>query len=163
MKNLFYISILSFATLLGCKQNTVTPVAIEPETVSIAQSINEPIHFELLPNWNLKNKEKTASLSHIKITTKDQFNHYIETDFNPKELESFSTIDFSTQMVLIMIGNESKVETTFHIKSIKNQNNCIEINYSLNELELPNEIEEKPIAFVLLDKLYNKDIRFILN
>lgn len=163
MKNLFYISIFCFATLLGCKQNNVVPNDIELKTESVSESINESIDFELLPKMSLKNKKKTAGLSHVKITSKDQFNQYIDTEFNTKHLESFSSIDFSTQMVLIMIGNDSNIETTFNIKSIKNQNNSIEINYSLNELKLPNKIEEKPIALVLLNKMYNKDVRFILN
>lgn len=163
MKNLFYLSILSFATLLGCKQKAVTPNYSQPQTDSISQSINELIHFELLPNMALKNKKKTTTLSHIKITNKEQFYHYLDTALHDEHLESLATIDFSKNIVLVMIGNDSKVETAFNIKSIKNQNNCIEINYSLNELELPNEVEEKPIAFVLLDKMYNKDVRFILN
>ena len=146
--------------LVQCKQATkeVREVdVIHEEEIKLYKVSTVP--YEKEEGYLLKKLEQKQGVRHVKITNEAQF----ATLFNPSQerLES-KRIDFSKSFVLALVGIPSTLETTFSIVSLKDKEGFIELTYCLKEEEKALAQAVYPYAILVVDKKYNKDIRFLI-
>lgn len=117
------------------------------------------VPYEKEEGYLLKKQEQKQGVRHVKITNEAQF----ATLFNPSQerLES-KGIDFSKSFVLALVGIPSTLETAFSIVSLKDKEGFIELTYCLKEEEKALAQAVYPYAILVVDKKYNKDIRFLI-
>lgn len=143
---------------MGEKKERVKNTPIEQEgTIKLYQSTEVP--FQLNGNYVLKNKGHVVGVQHVKITSKAHFDRLF--DRNTKQ-EEFQEVDFSKSFVLALVGLPSTLETSFKIVSIKEKGDVIELIYCLEEEEKELAQAVYPYAVLVVDKKFNKDIRFLI-
>ncbi|WP_158963573.1 hypothetical protein [Myroides fluvii] len=160
MKRIICILGLSFLFVqcMGEKKERVKNTPIEQEgTIKLYQSTEVP--FQLNGNYVLKNKGHVVGVQHVKITSKAHFDRLF--DRNTKQEES-QEVDFSKSFVLALVGLPSTLETSFKIVSIKEKGDVIELIYCLEEEEKELAQAVYPYAVLVVDKKFNKDIRFLI-
>lgn len=110
-------------------------------------------------NYALKDKEHPSGVQHVKITSKAHFDRLF--DYSNTALEK-EDIDFSKSFVLALVGLPSTLETSFFIRSLKEKEGFVELKYCIEEEEKALLQAVYPYAVLVVDKKYNKDIRFLI-
>jgi|GEM_PF-3595927 len=160
MKKTVYILMASLSlTLVQCKQE-----AKEVRHVDIAKQEEiklykvSPVPYDKNEGYLLKKQLAKQGVRHMKITNQEQF--FTLFDEN-KTVSNQSAIDFSKSFVLALVGIPSTLETAFSIVSLKDKDDFIELTYCLQEEEKELGQALYPYAILVVDKKYNKDIRFL--
>jgi len=163
MKGLYYILILGFAlTLVQCKSDK-EQVSVDFASTSMKDEIKvykvAPVPYEENKGYVLKKQISKAGVRHVKITNQAQFTNLF--DLNPA-MKDEGEIDFSKSFVLALVGIPSKLETKFSILSLKEKEDFIELKYCLDEVEEELLQEIRPFSILIIDKAFDKDVRFLM-
>ncbi|MGS4344309.1 hypothetical protein ACKUSY_01665 [Myroides odoratus] len=161
MKRILFIAVLSVSFMLvqckHVKKEVREMDTTKEEEITLYKVSTVP--YEKEEGYLLKKQEQKQGVRHVKITNEAQF----ATLFNPSQerLES-KGIDFSKSFVLALVGIPSTLETAFSIVSLKDKEGFIELTYCLKEEEKALAQAVYPYAILVVDKKYNKDIRFLI-
>ncbi|WP_410879402.1 hypothetical protein [Myroides sp. DW712] len=161
MRRIAYIVLASLSlTLVQCKQERKEGSQgniVKQEEIKLYKVSTIP--YETNEGYSLKKQEPKQGVRHVKITNEAQF----ATLFNPsQERVESKGIDFSKSFVLALVGIPSTLETAFSIVSLKEKEDFIELTYCLQEEEKELAQAVYPYAILVVDKKYNKDIRFLI-
>lgn len=161
MRRIAYIVLASLSlTLVQCKQEHKEGRRVDvvkQEDIKLYKV--SPIPYEKNEGYLLKKQTPKQGVRHVKITNEAQFASL----FNPNQaLQGSSAIDFSKSFVLALVGIPSTLETAFSIVSLKEKEDFIELTYCLQEEEKELAQAVYPYAILVVDKKYNKDIRFLI-
>lgn len=161
MRRIAYIVLASLSlTLVQCKKERkeVRRVDVMKQEEIKLYKVS-PVPYEKNDGYLLKKKTPKQGVRHVKITNQAQFAAL----FNPKQaLQESSAIDFSKSFVLALVGIPSTLETAFSIVSLKEKEDFIELTYCLQEEEKELAQAIYPYTILVVDKKYNKDIRFLI-
>ncbi len=162
MKRNNYIWIVALGVVLaqctGEKKEVINTASVE-QTDGIKLYTVTTVPFIENKNYVLKKEIKSNGVQHVKITTKAHFDRLFNQNKNSQIGEE---VDFSKSFVLALVGIPSTLETSFSITSLKEKDDFIELTYCLEEEE--NELAQAvyPYAILVVDKKFNKDIRFLI-
>ncbi|MDM1044607.1 hypothetical protein HX004_05960 [Myroides sp. 1354] len=138
------------------KENSISEV-VDNDHIKLYKVTAVP--YEKKEGYLLKNQPEKKGVRHVKITNQAQF----ATLFDPnKAIKEVGSIDFSKSFVLALVGIPSTLETDFSIISLKEKEDFIELTYCLEEEEKELAKAVYPYAILVIDKKYNKDIRFLI-
>lgn len=161
MRRIAYIVLASLSlTLVQCKQEHKEGRRVDvvkEEDIKLYKV--SPVPYEKNEGYLLKKQAPKQGVRHVKITNEAQFASL----FDPNQaLQGSRTIDFSKSFVLALVGIPSTLETAFSIVSLKEKEDFIELTYCLQEEEKELAQAVYPYAILVVDKKYNKDIRFLI-
>lgn len=159
-KNYSWILGLSFLLVqcMGEKKEVIKTDTVEQtENIKLYKVTNVP--FVVNKNYVLKSKEQNHGVQHVKITSKAHFDRVFDQKDKQQAIEE---VDFSKSFVLALVGLPSKLETSFSINSLKEKDDFIELTYCVEEEEQELAQAVYPYAVVVVDKKFNKDIRFLI-
>ncbi|MGG5507118.1 MULTISPECIES: hypothetical protein [unclassified Myroides] len=160
-KNYIWIMALAFV-LVQCtegKKKEMNKTAPVEQTEEIKLYKVTEVPFTENKNYKLKKEVKTNGVQHVKITTKAHFDRLFDSSKHTKLGEE---VDFSTSFVLALVGIPSTLETSFSITSLKEKDDFIELTYCVEEEEKELAQAVYPCAILVVDKKFNKDIRFLI-
>jgi len=147
-------------TLVQCKQEKKEGIIAEKsqqDEIKLYKVTTVP--YEKNVGYVLKKQQPKQGVRHVKITSQAQF----ATLFDPNQtLLDQQNIDFSKSFVLALVGIPSTLETDFSIVSLKEKEDFIELTYCLQEEEKELAQAIYPYTILVVDKKYNKDIRFLI-
>ncbi|MGQ8868804.1 hypothetical protein [Myroides sp. TSA_177.3] len=161
MRRILYILLMGVSfTLVQCKQEKKEDKVaekIQNDEIKLYKVTTVP--YEKNGGYVLKKQQPKQGVRHVKITNQAQFANL----FDPNQtLVDQQNIDFSKSFVLALVGIPSTLETAFSIISLKEKEDFIELTYCLQEEEKELAQAIYPYTILVVDKKYNKDIRFLI-
>ena len=159
--NYSWILALGFvmAQCSGEKKEVIkTAPTTQTEEIKLYKVIKVP--YKENRDYALKQQvQKSKGVQHVKITTKAHFDRLFELVKTKAQGEE---VDFSKSFVLALVGIPSTLETSFSITSLKEKDDFIELLYCLEEEEKELTQAVYPFTILVVDKKFNKDIRFLI-
>ena len=159
-KNFCWIVLLSFMLVqcMGEKKEVIKANTVE-QTDEIKLYKVTAVPFVVNDQYVLKTQGSNQGVQHVKITSKAHFERLFDQKNKNQVIED---VDFSKSFVLALVGLPSKLETSFSINSLKEKDDFIELTYCVEEEEHELAQAVYPFAVVVVDKKFNKDIRFLI-
>ncbi|WP_326377882.1 hypothetical protein [Myroides pelagicus] len=111
--------------------------------------------------YYVNNTYSNKQVESIKLETKEDF----EEIFSPAAVMGEgglpTPIDFDKSFVLAVIGTEVNQSTLFEVISLKDRGEFLELIYSYKVEGEKLSYSLHPFFFVIVDKKYSKDVRFL--
>lgn len=160
IKNVLVIAM--FAIVLGScntakneKVDGVNAIETKEETKS------EAVPYAIAKGYYVLNTVKNEKVESLRITSQDHFDRFfgmaavMGKDGKPTE------IDFKKSFVLALVGQPSEKDTTFEIAKLVENGDALELTYVIKQEDEVRTFTTHPCVILIVDKTYEKDVRFL--
>ncbi|MHC5353660.1 hypothetical protein ACYSNX_05655 [Myroides sp. LJL115] len=163
MKKTLLIGLISCMGFLACdkvKEPTVTvQQEISQKTATLSNAI---VPYKVIENYFVLNTIENTSVISLKIESKQQFDTYFSIGRTMSEDSKATPIDFDKYFVIVIIGPVTNQETVIKPISLKDRENHLEFIYSIESENQQRSFSIHPFVGIVVDKQYNKDVKFIM-
>ncbi|MDC8102253.1 hypothetical protein [Chryseobacterium rhizosphaerae] len=143
MKNLVILLTALFITF-SCTQQKANQIAKVPYTEA--------------KNYFVKNTYKTNAVTSKKITSQQEFDEIFGMATTMGKDGKPTSIDFSKDYVIALIGVETNKSTDFLIKNLVREKNSIILSYAIKEEGTENSYSILPTKILIVSKQYDGNI-----
>lgn len=135
------------------QQNTV-------QTQGLFRAANS-VPFEQARGYFVVNTLDNKQVESLKITTQNEFDAYFGSAATMGKSGLPTKIDFDKQFVVAIIGQVTDKTTSFDVVSFKDKVQFVEFIFEVHTSDQTQSYSIHPYTMLVVDKKYDKDIRFI--
>ncbi|MCC9044446.1 hypothetical protein LNQ81_17395 [Myroides sp. M-43] len=160
IKNVLVIAM--FAIVLGSCNTTKSEKVDGVNDVEIKEEIkHESVPYGIAKGYYVLNTVNNEKVESLRITSQDYFDRFfgmaavMGKDGKPTE------IDFKKSFVLALIGQPSEKDTTFDVATLVENGDALELTYMIKQEDETRSFTIHPCVILVVDKTYEKDVRFL--
>lgn len=163
MKKTLIIGLVSCMGFLACDKVKEPASSVQEEVSKPATTTNNTlVPYKVIENYFVLNTIENTSVISLKIESKQQFDAYFSQARTMSDSSQTTPIDFDKYFVIVIIGPVTPQETFIKPISLKQRDDYLEFIYSIDSQEEKRSFSIHPFVGVIVDKQYNKDVKFIM-
>lgn len=160
IKNVLIIAM--FAIVLGSCNTAKNEKADGVNAIEVKEEAkSEAVPYTVANGYFILNTVKNEKVESLRITSQDHYDRFfgmatvMGKDGKPTE------IDFKKSFVLALVGQLSEKDTTFEIAKLVDNGDTLELTYAIKQEDEVRTFTTHPCVILVVDKAYEKDVRFL--
>lgn len=159
-KNILVLVIIAI-TLGSCNTAKNEKVDNKDELEVNEQAKTEDIPYTLAKGYYVLNTVKNEKVESLRITSADHFDRFFGMAAVMGEDGKPTAIDFKKSFVLALVGQPSEKDTSFDIDKLTENGDALELIYTIKQVDEVRSFTTHPCVILVVDKKYEKDVRFL--
>lgn len=162
IKNILLLAV--FTMILGsCNTNKNSKSVDNNTKIEKEERLREePIAYVEARGYFVLNTVKNEKVESLRITSQDHFDKFFGVARTMGKEGEPTVIDFKKSFVLALVGQPTDKETSFKIEKLTSVGDNLELVYEIEQLEEERSFTIHPCVILVIDKKYEKDVRFLL-
>lgn len=156
------ITLVVLAMILGsCNTGNSNKTEAKENIEVTDNAVSGEVPYLEAKGYFVLNTVKNEKVESMRITSQDHFDKVFGVARTMGKDGEPTSIDFKKSFVLALVGQPTEKETSFKIEQLKSEGENLELLYTILQMDEDRSYTIHPCVILVVDKKYEKDVRFL--